>query len=281
LGGGVQPAQAAQPVAADLSRRSHCEGGGQAETPRPNSPPPAPRRLRGLPLRPCQIPRNSSQCGGMSNIAPGPRARELAFVWTFAVLQCLLTMLLSAWLLFRPSLLAIYYPRLVSQQQSQDAVAITQWLTQDRPATDLNPSLHHGSLQPKEIKHFEDVRHRLQQGLPVLLGTFVLLAAVLVLFRPSLHWLAQAQTRCAILAMIVSCFAIILACWDWRAFFAFVHQPLFGPTSWRMPSRAYSLQLFPPRFWQIMGMVLAFAPVVLSLVIFGLLSKAKRQSVPR
>jgi Protein of unknown function (DUF1461) len=111
---------------------------------------------------------------------------------------------------------------------------------------------------------------------PTIVFELALATVVLALaWRPPRRLLAAAQWRgllfwAALLAGIGG-----LAWWDWPRFFAWVHHPFFGDRSWRLPDDAYSLVLFPTRFWRILAAAVLASPVV-ALGLTGLFLRLSR-----
>jgi uncharacterized membrane protein len=186
---------------------------------------------------------------------------DALFVWAWAVLEWLAASTLAIWLLFQPPIFQVYYEKAVQQRNLNDAAAIVRWLWSGEEARLINTHLRAGALSVKELAHYADVRRVLHQGVYLMLAAFVLLGVLLALRRPSRVLLALAQPRVCFLSAAFLLMLALLGIWDWRALFSALHNPFFGPTSWRFPKGSYSLVLYPASFWQLMGVVALALPL--------------------
>ncbi|MEW6156499.1 MAG: DUF1461 domain-containing protein [Verrucomicrobiota bacterium] len=203
--------------------------------------------------------------------------RFVLAAWAMALAELLAVVGLAIFLFSRPAVFSFYYRWLHEQGEFQDAQRIVDWVSGKRPALPL--PLMGGQLTPKEIRHYEDVR-QLFEKVP---GAAVLAAIVgaLIVYgaRERRELFAAAQVRALILFSLFLMASAALAWWDWKTFFAWVHQPFFGSTSWRLGRGAYSLQLFPKAFWQITGCtVIAFTGLLLACLQLVSLRLKTRQS---
>jgi integral membrane protein (TIGR01906 family) len=185
---------------------------------------------------------------------------DALFVWGGAVLEWLAASMLAIWLLFQPAVFEVYYPKAVQRGNARDATAIVRWLWSSEEARLINTHLQSGALSMKEIAHYADVRRVLRQGFFLMLAAVALLGVLLVIRRPSKTILAWVQARVCFLSAAFLLMLAILGFWDWRALFSALHDPFFGPTSWRFPKGSYSLALYPATFWQLMGVVALALP---------------------
>jgi len=199
--------------------------------------------------------------------------------WLTAGLQFLSLLTGSIWLLSRPAVFILYYSN--PPQEARDAQAIVRWLNSQTSATEINVPLRAGHLADKETAHFADVRRALQVNQVLFLACTTLLVGILAWKRFSPTLIFAAQTRCLVLCGTLWLFALVLAVWDWKVFFAWLHDPLFGPTSWRLPRNSYSLQLFPASFWRAIGAAVLLSPVVISTLAALLLSRRGKKEIER
>jgi hypothetical protein len=191
------------------------------------------------------------------------RGADIAWAWMFGLLEVLLASAIVLWLLTLPPVFQAYYSRLKVSPHLQDAQTIVNWLATSQPGQPLDPTLAEGVLRPKELSHFADVRE--------LFAWFPRIAAILAIIslaslcavRPTRKLLLAAQARGMVFWTVLVCFAAGLALWDWETFFAWVHYPFFGRTSWRLPRSAYSLRLFPSSFWRLLAGAVLLAPLIL------------------
>jgi len=184
-------------------------------------------------------------------------------IWLMGGLEVLLVMAAAVWLLAVPSVFRAYYPVLQPARYTQDAHAIVSWLSTSHRERSLNLALTEGKLGRKEVQHYSDVR-QVFRWFPWLTGGLALATVLLWLVsKPRAPQLLSAQGRGLLvwgaLLLIIGGFAW----WDWKAFFALVHHPLFGDRSWRLPDNAYSLQLFPAVFWRATAAAVVLAPGLL------------------
>lgn len=201
--------------------------------------------------------------------------------WFLAILELALAMTLAIWCLSRPAVFSVYYPALNHGTETQDAVAVVNWLSSTHRQRSLSHALQSGQMQPKELRHYGEVRRLLAQ-LPGMAG--VLAASLLILLmvaRPSRALWITAQKRGIVLWLSLLAIAGGLALWDWQLFWAWVHQPFFGPKAWRLSSDAYSLQLFPVAFWRTLTAVVLVAPAIfLGLAWLGARLGGKQDALP-
>lgn len=183
-----------------------------------------------------------------------------AFAWVLGGLQVLFSMALAAWLLTLPAFFGVYYSLLRPSAHDADATAVVQWLRTEHRTRSLNLALSDGKLTDKELRHFQDVRQQFPWFGRTALAAAALTALLIVATRPSREAFAAVQWRAlwiwAALLLVLGGFAA----WDWKLFFAWMHQPFFGDRSWRMPRNSYSLVLFPASFWQVTAACVLLAP---------------------
>lgn len=204
--------------------------------------------------------------------------RRLGLVWLWALLQLLASATFLIWLCFRPGLFDWYYPVLVSRDHAGDAGLIVRWLDSREPGVWLNSHLKKGALRPKEIAHFEDVRRVLRRGRILMACSWVALGVLGLVAQMKSKEIRAAQERVFILTGAILGLGLFFALWDWRVLFAWLHQPFFGPTSWRMPRAAYSLALYPERFWQVMSFAVIAGTILIGAVV--LWGSALRRKAP-
>jgi uncharacterized membrane protein len=191
--------------------------------------------------------------------------------WFFGTAQWLAALALALWLLAFPPVFGLYYPAFKTDQDREDARAIVDWLAGGGDLNALQAAVLKGHLSQKELDHFADVR-ALFRKMPLVFGTVLIgMIALLAWKKPSREWFWAAQKRGLIVfAGALFCLAV-LGVWNWKLLFAWVHYPFFGATSWKLPNSAYSLQLFPMFFWQVMSAVfLAAATLVSGALALGL-----------
>jgi uncharacterized membrane protein len=187
--------------------------------------------------------------------------RERIVAWLLGSFEVLFCMAVTLWLLTSPALFSRYYPPLHISRHTRDAEAIVKWLSTSYRTRSLNLALTSGQLSSKELHHYADVRQVFRWFPRLATGFLIGLLALVTLARPVLPALARAQWRGL---LVWSFFWLILggaAWWDWNWFFARLHHPFFGDTSWRLPDAAYSLQLFPARFWRLAVTAVALGPL--------------------
>ena len=180
--------------------------------------------------------------------------------WVIGPFEVLFAMALIVWLLTLPALFDWYYPALRVSPHPNDASQVVRWLAGNKVERALYLATVDGKLRAKELRHFSDVR-RVFRNLPqVVAGLGLVLFIAALALRPSRQELARAQvsglTFWAVLLLTVGG----LAWWNWALFFAWVHHPFFGDTSWRLPDNCYSLQLFPGWFWRVMAATVLLTP---------------------
>jgi hypothetical protein len=182
--------------------------------------------------------------------------------WAVGLLELFLFLSVALCLLIWPPVFGGIYRAVGVSTHPRDATTVVRWLASADRERSLNLALTEGQVGPKELHHYSDVR-RLFRWFPRLaLGAAVGLALVLASGQASRRLLAAAQWRgfwvYAGLIMVLGG----LAWWDWKLFFAWLHHPFFGDTSWRLPKGSYSLQLFPTSFWRVVTAGVLLAPTV-------------------
>lgn len=183
-----------------------------------------------------------------------------AFAWVFGGLQVLFSMALAAWLLTLPAAFGVYYSLLRPSAHSADARAVVQWLRTEHRTRSLNLALRDGKLTDRELRHFVDVRQQFPWFGRTALAAVILAALWIAVARPSRGAFAAAQRRALWIWAALLLVLGGLAVWDWKLFFAWMHQPFFGDRSWRMPRSSYSLVLFPASFWKFTAACVLLAP---------------------
>jgi uncharacterized membrane protein len=183
--------------------------------------------------------------------------------WLAGSLEMLFFATVSLWLLTAPAVFQVYYPVVQNRADLSDASVIVQWLSSDHRERSLNLELN-GKLVPAELRHYSDVRRVFRWFRPLTVGVALTFAMTLLLVPPSLKALAACQWRGLIFWSGLLLAIGGLAWWDWNHFFALVHHPFFGDQSWRLPHQAYSLRLFPARFWQIVAGAVLLLPLLAS-----------------
>jgi uncharacterized membrane protein len=131
-------------------------------------------------------------------------------------------------------------------------------------------------MTPNELRHYSDVRRVLPwltRLLAVTAAAILLLAILRPRRRPDLRRIHRAGL---LLWLGVSLVAAMLAWWDWKLFFSWIHHPIFGPDSWRFSKDAHSLQLFPASFWRALLAVIALTPALVLALTARALSAASR-----
>jgi hypothetical protein len=213
----------------------------------------------------------SSKTKGKARTRPRSASGPIhpAWAWLLGTVQLLAATAFFIWLLAWPPVFKLYYPLLGIAPETQDAVAIVEWLSSDRSLSQLENAMRGGILTEKEILHYADVRYWFK-WLPWIWGMG---GGALLLgcwrFQPSRETVAAVQWRALWLAVIIMLAAAVFAWWDWKIFFAWVHHPFFGSSSWVFPWSAYSLQLFPAGFWRLMGGLALAGPLLMILIILG------------
>lgn len=183
-----------------------------------------------------------------------------AFEWVFGGLQVLFSMALAAWLLTLPAAFGVHYSLLRPSAHNADAKAVVQWLRTEHRTRSLNLALRDGKLTDKELRHFQDVRQQFPWFGRTALAAAALTALLIVATRPSREAFAAVQWRALWIWAALLLFFGGTAVWDWKLFFAWMHQPFFGDRSWRMPRNSYSLVLFPASFWRFAAAWVLLAP---------------------
>jgi hypothetical protein len=170
--------------------------------------------------------------------------------WAVGLLELFLFLSVALCLLIWPPIFDKTYRALGVSAHPRDAATVVRWLSSSDRERSLNLALTEGQAGPKELHHYSDVR-RLFRWFPRLaLGAAAGLALVLVSGQASRGLLAAAQWRGFWIYAGLMIVLGGLAWWDWKLFFAWLHHPFFGDTSWRLPKGSYSLQLFPTSFWR-------------------------------
>jgi hypothetical protein len=192
-------------------------------------------------------------------------SRSLVLAWLIGLLELAGGMLLAIWLLTSPSVFRLYYPAIGHPAHHRDATRIVEWLHGNDSAAALNSQLRSGALTLKELRHYADVRNIFQR-LPNIFWGAVLFGAILVIFlKPSAALIQAAQYRGLVALFVLLAASAIFTVWDWKVFFACLHYPFFGATSWKLSNSAYSLQLFPNFFWQLAGVTVCVLPAIIML----------------
>jgi uncharacterized membrane protein len=186
-----------------------------------------------------------------------------ATAWLVGGLEVALIMASTIWLLTSPALFRWYYPRLNFSSHTHDAAAIVDWLSTDYRERTLGLATHDRKLDMQELKHYSDVR-RVFQRFPELIAILAAATILSVLSSPAPRQTIRSAQAWGLLLWggFLLC-AGGLALWDWERFFALVHHPFFGDVSWRLSDDAYSLVLFPARFWGFAMTAVLLAPPLL------------------
>jgi hypothetical protein len=188
--------------------------------------------------------------------------------WGLGFIELIAGLLMAVWLLSSPPVFRLYYPASGDPARVADATTIVEWLAGQESFTALNSQLTRGALTRKELNHYADVRRILEQvSTAVWLSACVVMALIVAAFKISPDVLQAAQWRGLSVLGILMLASCALAWWDWEVLFAWMHYPLFGPTSWRLSRTAYSLQLFPDSFWQTSTIIVCAFPVLMMLAI--------------
>jgi integral membrane protein (TIGR01906 family) len=200
-------------------------------------------------------------------------------------IQAGVSMLLAVSLLISPSCFQKYYPLLRISNHTADAQAVVDWLSTSYRQRTLSLALAEGQFSSQELQHYADVR-RLFRWFPKLtVAGAVVFLVLLAAIRPSRKIVIDSQRRSMFVSLLILLTVGTLALWDWKLLFALVHRPFFGDVSWRLPNSAYSLQLFPARFWQWTLGVILIAPVAgagsVILVVLRFRSKPHAMSLPQ
>lgn len=170
----------------------------------------------------------------------------------------------TIWLMFWPPVFEVGYVLIDARpERKTDAVMIVQWLHYRAPPAWLNANLSHGKLSRKEINHYADVREWVERFPLAIAGLAGLWAAFIAVVRRNGELIAAAQLRGLCFLALGSLAGGLLALWDWKVLFAWLHYPFFGSTSWRLSDSAYSLRLFPAAFWQMMSCVSLAVPMAM------------------
>lgn len=194
--------------------------------------------------------------------------------WLFGVVEALAGVLGVIWLLFWPPLHALYYSVTdFPSEREADALTVVRWVQGDAPAAVLNSGLQGGKFSRKELNHYRDVRAWVDRIPLAVTGLGLSMAWIGWMNSDRRRLIASAQVRGVFFLGIASAFSGFFAVWDWKVFFAWLHLPFFGTTSWRFSNSAYSLQLFPAEFWQWMTVASAVVPLVSMAVIWTFVSK--------
>ena len=208
-------------------------------------------------------------------LAESPDRRRLsrggrALAWALGLSELFLSIALALCLLTAPAVFGWYYRSLHVSAHDRDAEAVVRWLSSTYRQRSLALAVSEGKLQPKELRHYADVREVFRYFPRLAAGFGLLSVLLLVAGRPGWPFLAAAQWR-GFLCWIALVLALGgLALWDWQLFFAWLHHPFFGDESWRLSDDAYSLQLFPMKFWRIATGFVLVVPIALFGTLFAL-----------
>lgn len=197
--------------------------------------------------------------------------------WVIGILEVTALLLGAGWLLMRPAIFGWYYPAVKESARAPDAARIVRWLSNRESIWTLNPGLKWGQLRRNELDHYEDVRRWLNRVPAALLGVSAA-GALGVLMNRRAGMLEAVQWRGLAFLGFLLVFGACFAAWDWKVFFAWIHYPFFGESSWKLSRGAYSLQLFPAQFWRLMGTVWLIAPFV-ALASAGILLRGAQRRV--
>jgi uncharacterized membrane protein len=196
--------------------------------------------------------------------------RDKVLTWVLGGVEMLLSMAVAIWLLTSPALFRLYYPVLHISPHTHDAIAVVDWLSTNSRERSLGVAMQDRRLDNRELKHFSDVRRVFGHFPKAMAVLGAIMALLLLAGRGRLATIALAQKRgliCwSLLLLIIGGFAW----WDWQRFFAWVHHPFFGDVSWRLPDEAYSLVMFPARFWRLAVIAVLLTPALA----FGMVSGA-------
>jgi hypothetical protein len=192
---------------------------------------------------------------------PQRRWARVMVPWLFGSLEMLALLIVSIWLLAAPRVFQAYYPFLNSRGNVSDATLVSKWLWSKGSVFDLNPNLSSGKFIRKELSHYADVRRWLRRTPPLFAG-LLLSMGILWQISPTRETFSRAQWRGLTLLMLLSTVSAAVAFWNWRFFFAAIHYPFFGSTSWKLPDNCYSLRLFPSLFWQFAGSIAIALPAI-------------------
>lgn len=187
---------------------------------------------------------------------------RLLNAWALGVVEVLALALAAIWLLMCPPVFERYYPIVKESARAADAASIVRWISSEENVFALNTGLRSGQLNRKELKHYADVRRWIRR-VPAAMASLLCAGVILALISARRSELLQkAQWRGLAFLGVALGFGAVFAAWDWEVLFAWVHDPFFGPTSWKLSRGAYSLRLFPNEFWQVMGVAVIFCPAL-------------------
>lgn len=143
----------------------------------------------------------------------------------------------------------------------QDASKITGGLWTQEPYQEISDGLKFRKMNQKEIHHYGDVRSLLGKARIVVVVCTVLVIIGSIL----LGWTRIWYSAFAIFALL----GVIIGVWmmiDWHSLFKSLHWVIFLDDSWKLPTRSYSLGLFPHAVWQLAGGVIGGLVLILLLI---------------
>jgi len=119
-------------------------------------------------------------------------------------------------------------------------------------------------MNEKEVYHYEDVRGLIQTAKWTTGGSLIL--ALLGFYL--VGWRKVWNSSIASFLVLGAIAGIWMAIY-WRGLFRALHWVIFQDDSWILPSKSYSLGLFPHKVWQVAGG--AIAAYILIILISGLI----------
>ena len=199
--------------------------------------------------------------------------KPTALTWTFSLLLIPTLLCLSIWFFCYPFVFRQFYKLSVGEEQMREASRVVGWLGGSAPVEDLAARLRGGALGEKEMAHFVDVRAWLLHAKTFAIVGSLALVIISFLARGRVSSFAEFLIAAGGRALLIFGALVLLggvfALWDWKLFFAWIHYPFFGATSWKLPKASYTLQLFPTAYWRLMGIALALTPLVTLVAIVG------------
>lgn len=165
-------------------------------------------------------------------------------------------------------------PQLV-EMLFDDAEKISGGLWNETPYTEISANLKFRKMNQKELHHYEDVRSLIQIAKWAIGAS--LLIAIIGFFLVGWRKVWNASVASFVLLGVVA--GVWMAIY-WRGLFRALHWVIFQDDSWILPSKSYSLGLFPHKVWQMAGgMIAAYVFLILGIgVMIQVLRKSSRKS---
>lgn len=193
--------------------------------------------------------------------------------------QCAL-LLLGVYLVSQPAVFDFIYDQAVDfeGERYEDGIAVARALSGEDSFELVSQRLNGGTMGPREIYHFEDVREKLRMA-SLLLGGSVLILG-LIIWKVPVHWM-RVMKASVLIYVITGLIAAVWAVMNFRSFFRTLHWWVFQDDTWILPNSCYSLKLYPYAVWKWLGGLILGGSFIALLVITGIIALKSPRSADR